>query len=96
MQPVSNPKGTGLGGAKAPKICVPCSLAADSSLKNLLDAKARGRVGSSRGHDCPYCKDCKPCMSVWKSRSIDAVVDREKLAATLITVAHPEKLTKGV
>jgi hypothetical protein len=90
-QPTHNPKGKGLGGKGAPKICVPCSLAADETLQNATAARKRGKVGSSRGHQCPYCKECDECTKVWNSKSAQAVVCREKLAATLKIVAHPEK-----
>ena len=83
-------KGTGLGGKGGTKKCVPCSLAADTSLLTANQARDRGSVASSRQHavKCPYCK-CSECKKVWDRNKGEVVVDRSQLARTVYSVAHP-------
>jgi hypothetical protein len=90
MQPPPTTKGKGLGGKGGGKKCVPCSLAADATLRTANDARARGSVRSSKAHTegCPYCK-CDECKKVWNANKGRVVVDRERLAGTLKVNAHP-------
>jgi hypothetical protein len=83
------PNGKGLGGKGSGRTCVPCTLAADPNLQTANDARAKGAsaVKSSKSHNCPYCK-CPNCIQVWNRKKGDAIVDRGRLAATLLTVAH--------
>jgi hypothetical protein len=82
VPPKPKAKGKGLGGKGVTKVCVPCSLAADESLRTADDARDRCSVVSGRAHTCPYCK-CTDCKKVWDRKKGSAVVNRDQLAGTL-------------